>query len=534
MPNVRQFGMNYVPGAAPRRGRPTARAAPPAAPPVAPLLRNAPPAAPAAQLVEGKNCRQLKFRNSGNPEFRNSGKPVFDPTPICSPACPRDKSRKPDGSCGCDEGYVPNPVSGNCEPRADCVAPMTLNTATNKCECNAPYVTNPASGKCEAPAQCTPPMTLNKQTNKCECNAPYVTNPASGNCEPRADCVAPMTLNTATNKCECNAPYVTNPASGKCEAPAQCTPPMTLNKQTNKCECKAPNVTINGECQSPATCKANQTLNTATNKCECNHGFKMSGDGENCVRDCDTATHQMINGKCLPKCPDGTNREGELCIPQIDTTKPITITTDVEMGGFEQSDTLKNHGQFTNIKKVIITIDTNEKKVIFKDTETGKEYILYGNIQTIDAMRKTVNSKPITFKTNGLGIKYAGGIGKLINSWDLNILSVELNKRKIGKAQSQSDGIAIKFNKQAEPSKHHPPPVFIYTQGITSYEQDGKPYKSTSKVLEHVLLNALNQPSTSKGGRRKTIKRKRRYSRKLKKHNKKTRKHSKKHTRKHK
>ena len=432
MPNVRQFGMNYVPGAAPRRGRPTARAAPPAAPPVAPLLRNAPPAAPAAQLVEGKNCRQLKFRNSGNPEFRNSGKPVFDPTPICSPACPRDKSRKPDGSCGCDEGYVPNPVSGNCEPRADCVAPMTLNT------------------------------------------------------------------------------------------------------DTNKCECKAPNVTINGECQSPATCKANQTLNTATNKCECNHGFKMSGDGENCVRDCDTATHQMINGKCLPKCPDGTNREGELCIPQIDTTKPITITTDVEMGGFEQSDTLKNHGQFTNIKKVIITIDTNEKKVIFKDTETGKEYILYGNIQTIDAMRKTVNSKPITFKTNGLGIKYAGGIGKLINSWDLNILSVELNKRKIGKAQSQSDGIAIKFNKQAEPSKHHPPPVFIYTQGITSYEQDGKPYKSTSKVLEHVLLNALNQPSTSKGGRRKTIKRKRRYSRKLKKHNKKTRKHSKKHTRKHK
>jgi hypothetical protein len=237
----------------------------------------------------------------------------------------------------------------------------------------------------------------------------------------------------------------------------------------------------------------------------------------------------MINGECLVKCPDGTNREGNLCVPQIDTTKPVSIKTDVEMGGFEQSDTKKT-GQFSNIKKVIIVIDISKKEVTFRD-EKGKEYILYGDKRRLEKTKKTTNGRSIIFKTNGLGSKY-GEDGRLINEWDLNINTVRIVEMKIGTELELKNGISIDFHKQANPSMHTPPRVFIYTDNINSYEQDGQTRVSTPKVLQHVLLNALIP--TSRGGRRKTIKRKHKYSRKLKNHHKKTRKHSKKHTRKHK
>ena len=420
-------------------------------------------------------CRKFNSRRTGNAVYRTTGKPTFNTTPICGPKpCPiPEQTRNASGDCICPPGQ--EEISGKCV--AFC--PSDRKRVGLDCVCNEGFLPG-KDGKCYKKVECVSPETPNLDFTFCECKAPYVKNPTTGKCEGLSKCVYPMTLNTATNKCECKGPAA---------------------------------VEINGKCEVVAKCGPDETLNTATNKCECKPGFTRDKSGK-C---CDLSKNDLINGKCLPKCATGTHREGEVCVPDappINLERPLTIETDVVLGGFEQS---------TADRTVIRQVATRSQVVIdpIKHAVKIGENLLSGIPYSIEFKDKFTGN-PYTRLVNGVGKKSD-------NIWPLYIKNVSIKNEKIG--FDNKNGISVEFypvtaNKiDKTPGKPGPTPVFIEikpdSDGKVTCVQNNKTVYTTASLMLETLKSALMPLKT---GGRKTTKRKHKYTRKSRKNNRKSRK----------
>jgi len=449
--------------------------------PVAEVARPLGPASPAAawrhplRVPPPSPCRQLKFRNSGNPEFRKNGTPVFDPTPICVPPCPNGQKR---------------------------------NNATGNCEC------------------------------------PGGQEPIGEKCLP---------------KCE---PTKHREGEG-------CVPDCDLSK----------NDMINGKCLP---------------KCE----PTTHREGEGCIPDCNLETHEIINGKCLPKCTDGKERDNNgQCVDfckssqvridgvcknvgsllsslistcywkQVGTKGNPAVTERLYTDLFKipppRTGSYMDHRSDIGLSLNQIVANPEFKyhreqgPGFFKAVSPGGniESFLGGNGEYDMYIRELKKAKETAMPKIMEGISdFFNGVSKTSELkqklvaffFDIAIIIYSLYYKKNDNTDTEKQKASLRkvYYAFLKPFIFHIPELnkiaggndeanikkFIEYYNIGSKLRDdikvyGKKRSDRMKVL-------VSQNKT--GGRRKTIKRKHRYSRKLKNHHKKTRKHSKKHTRKHK
>jgi hypothetical protein len=342
--------------------------------------------------------------------------------------------------------------------------------------------------------------------------------PIPGQIRNASGCICPPGQEEVNGKCVSFCPSdKTRNASGNCVCPpgqeevnGKCLPKCSAgtHREGDKCvpDCDPlKNDLVNGKCLP-----------------KCSAGTHREGD--KCVPDCNLDTHEMINGKCLPKCSAGTHREGEKCVsysPHIDLERPLTIETDVVLGGFEQS----------TANRTVIRQEATRSQVIIdplKHKVTIGEYVLSGIPYSAEFINRNMGTK-YTRQVNGVGKKEIGLNG--IFTWALYIKKVSIKTETIG--FDTKNGISIEFypfdatNKiDKTPGKAGPTPVFIEikpdSQGKVSYVQNKKPIYTTGEIMLETLQSALLPPKS--GGRTKTTKRKHKYTRKSRKNNRKSRK----------
>jgi len=427
-----------------------------------------------------KNCRTFNPRRSGSAVYRKTGKPTFNSVSVCGPK--------------------PCPIPGQIRSASGCICPPGQEEVDGACLSFCP-------------------SDRKRVGRDCVCNEGFIPD-KTGKCYKKVECKSPETPNADFTFCECKPPY-TRTATGKCEGVSKCVYPMTLNTQTNQCECKGPGaVEIKGKCEVVAKCGPDEILN-ATNKCECKPGFTK----DNLGKCCDLSKNEIINGECLPKCSANEDRVGKVCVPRpppMDTTKPISITTDVVLGGFQQSTSSRTSIRQDAIDSTVIIDIPNHKIKI-------GEYILSGIPYPVEFTSRVTGNK-YKRKVNGVGIYQD-------NIWALYIKNISFRTEKIGIVDKH--GISIEFhlvNGNNEISNKGlngqalkygaPTPVFIVTDGLTSYVQNGKNVTTKPEVMTEILREALLPPKS--GGRRKTTNRKHRHTRKSRKNNRKSRKQEKK------
>lgn len=294
-----------------------------------------------------------------------------------------------------------------------------------------------------------------------------------------------------------------------------------------------------------APCPGGQVRNPPTGPCKCPPSLPVFFENRICVAACppglglinrgpngacacpDDLEQRAPNGKCLPKCNLQTHMidsQGN-CVPKpppVDPSQPITIETEVQMGGFRQS-SIQKKGTFDNAERVSVSINPLTKQV------TLGEYVLNG-IPQVHGFVSRITGKAVPYKVNGFG--YAVNQSGDNLEWQLYIKKIEIASRKTGTDTKFKGGIVISFwgtklGLPCEGTNDTPSPVFIVTEGVISYIQGGKKVTTTREVLEQALLSALppmpSNPSCKVGGRRNTLKR--RNTRKIRGKYKKTKKH---------
>lgn len=309
---------------------------------------------------------------------------------------------------------------------------------------------------------------------------------SSGPCEPNNPLLPgeiPRYRTSGTPQYRC----ITLPSKVAVPQLKPCTSPM-IGKGGNDCKCP-PNLPVRWS--SPQICVKTCPVGM----------INLQPDGRCGCPD----THEQIDRKCVPKC-DSTQIRNSLgkCIPKpqpIVSSKPISIQTDIELGGFEQSIVKKQSDTRQNPRNVTIEINQSERKVSFGDFE------LYGDLLLDYTKYSSTGKAPKRYKVNGIG-----KLGN--NTWPLYIKQIVPNSKGVF-GFAKKAGVTIKFYAfdgehakvlpKSTPPIFPPPDIFIVTDGLVSYKESGKDIKTSPEQLAEALRLTLT-PSSS-GGRRKTMKR---------------------------
>ena len=475
---------------------------PPPAPvaPAAPVARQLGPASPADAWRHPLRvpCRQLKFRNSGNPEFRNSGKPVFDPTPICPPPCTQGRILNADGNCKCPGNLEWVPALNACSD--PCPTPGPPRNPDGSCGCPGGKQWVPALNACSDP--CPTPGPPRNPDGSCGCPEGEEFSQDKKKCIPKCDL------------------SIYDMFDGKC------VPKCTNGKERdNKGDCvdfcKPGQVRIDGICKNVGS-----LLSSLISTCL----WKQVGSTGN-----QSVTERLYRDLFKARPPKTGSYMGDRSVIGL-TLNQIVADPEFKYHRGEGPGFFKALSPGGNIESFFGDNQVYDRRI--QELKDAKETAM------ADKMKRISDFFNGVAKTSELKVRLVAFF------FDIAIIIYSLYFKNIdnGDSEKQKTSLTNVYHAFLKPFISDIPELNKIAGGDDepNIEKFIKYYNTGPKLLDDIKVYAKKRiermkvlvpplpPPSKKGGKPKTIKRKHRYSRKLKKHNKKTRKHSKKHTRKHK
>lgn len=315
-------------------------------------------------IIKGKNC----------PEG------VLNPnTCECVECVKSSDCKKPNEKCGpngceCEDGFIRNPATGDCEPSPDCVRDEDCGNCrkckeNGKCgdyECPPGYTPSNTPGECCVKlCDCSNPSCppgykcINLDGTKCFCqncnlkcnngkcpegclcgnNSNCHPNPCGGKCDPNnpcpngcgcdenGDCIPCSSLNCAdcekVSGCECATPdnCISSDCKGKCDESNPCPTGCGCNSSKECVNCRKVTCTKNSDC--PEGCDCAEDHKCQAKPCD-NVYCNTPAD---CGKDCN-----CIKGECQK----GTRNPGDdNCNDKFDIIDPKDCTLKGELSTIE-------------------------------------------------------------------------------------------------------------------------------------------------------------------------------------------------------
>lgn len=321
------------------------------------------------------NCPPNTYRDRDNrcvPPPQSCPRDSFWYNGRCTPFCPPEMRRLPNGYCGCPDGTfyrdgrcVPPqfcPPRTHYDPRLqacipDCRPDERYDPRNNRCIPHCPPFTEYDQRLDRCAPHCPPDQQYDPRQNKCIPHCPPNSNynprfnlcvpvcrdnqqydPRLNRCVPH--CRPDTTYNPDLNRCVPHCPPNTNydPRQDRCVP--HCPDGQTYDPRTQQCQ-PPPRQCLGGERYNPdrrrcePVCNQDQTYNPQQNVCmpKCRPGIAViggcgPGPGPGPGVLCDLSTHDRIGDRCLPKCGPNQFRDRDTlqCIFKLKPVLPLQPT----------------------------------------------------------------------------------------------------------------------------------------------------------------------------------------------------------------